>query len=95
VNASGLGGVAGVKAEELEVAGYVDVAAVNAVLSTETSTIYFAAGLEREAMIAAADLGWGGAPLRPMAQAPELRTEDSFDLLVVIGTDRAEPVPEQ
>ena len=90
-NASGLDAVSVSKAAELEAAGYMDVVAVDAVQPSSVSAIYSAPGLDREVFLAAADLHWDGVELLPMALAPEIESTGEFDLLVLIGSDRAAP----
>ena len=88
---SGLDGVSVSKAAELEAAGYMDVVAVDAVQPSSVSAIYSAPGLDREVFLAAGDLHWDGVELLTMALAPEIESTGEFDLLVLIGSDRAAP----
>jgi hypothetical protein len=93
VNASDVGGVAGEHADELEAIGYVDVGAVDAIDPSAVSGVFYAAGLELEALRLREDLGWIPSDVLSQDLMPELDTDSTFDLVVVIGRDRAGPPP--
>ncbi len=90
-NASGIDGVSASIVAELEAAGYIDVAEVAAVQPSSTSAIHFGPGLDRESFLVTADIAWDGVELLAMALAPEIEPPGQYDLLILVGTDRAEP----
>ena len=87
-NASAQAGVATAHAEELQGLGYTDVSPVDSEPSA-TSAVYYEPGFELEAARLATDLGWDPIGLAPMAQLPTLQTEQTFQLVALVGLDRA------
>ena len=86
-NATGIGGVAGAHAEELEGLGYVEVSPVDSEPSAE-SAVYFQPGLEAEAARMADDLGWATSAIAPSADLPVLSTDATFELVALVGLDQ-------
>jgi hypothetical protein len=87
-NGANVAGLAGDTAAQLVASGYVSVSAVNTAL-VDTSTVYFAPGLEGEAARLAADLGIDPAAIAPIEAARPIVPETLVQLLVVLGRDRA------
>jgi hypothetical protein len=88
-NASGVGGVAGAAAERLLAIGYSTVSAVNSSSLEETSVVYYQPELLEEAVRLAVDLGWDPEAVAPVDEMPALDSPQPFQLVAVIGTDRA------
>ena len=82
-------GLAGDVAATLGGLGWTDVHVGNAIVATDTTTIYFAPGLRDEALLLAADLGLAEAELAELPGGPML-ADDSYvagHLTVVLGAD--------
>jgi hypothetical protein len=88
-NASGADGVAGAAAERLLGIGYSTVSAINALSPERTSVVYYQPGLVEQAVRLAADLGWASDAVAPVDEIPALDSPQVFELVAVIGTDRA------
>lgn len=86
-NGANVGGLAGDTASQLVANGYAAVSAVNTAV-VDTSTVYYAPGLEGEAARLAADLGIDPAATAPIEIAPSIDPETLVQLLVVLGRDR-------
>jgi hypothetical protein len=94
VNASGDGGVATALAADLQVLGYGAVSPVDALGPTARSGVFYAPGFELEALRIREDLGWIPGDVLSQDRMPEIESENTFDLVVVIGRDRAEAPPD-
>jgi hypothetical protein len=88
-NANGVPGIAGATASELVAAGYVAARPADALERAATSVVYFRDGLDVEAARLVADLGWDGVELAPLGGLPAIEASGEFDLVVLIGLDRA------
>jgi hypothetical protein len=88
-NASGVNGVAGAAAERLFEIGYSTVSAINASSPEGTSVVYYQPDLLEQAVRLAVDLGWTSDAVAPVDQMPALDSPQVFELVAVIGTDRA------
>jgi len=86
-NASASSGIATATAEALREFGY-DASPVDAE-GAAASRVYYAPGFEREAARIAAQLSWTIRDVGPMTEMPPLLTERTFELVVLIGVDRA------
>jgi hypothetical protein len=87
-NASAQAGVATAHAELLQGEGYAGVSPVDSEPSA-TSAVYYEPGFELEAARLATDLGWDPIGLAPMADLPTLLTDQTFQLVALVGLDRA------
>ena len=86
-NATDQTGVAGNMAAELQALGYANVSPADTA-PADTSTVFYAAGLEGEAARLAVDAGLAATAIAPDDDAPELATPAQFELLLVIGLDQ-------
>jgi hypothetical protein len=87
-NASASGGVATSHAEILRARGYTTVNPVDSEPSPN-SAVYYEPGFELEASRLATDLGWDPIGLAPMSELPTLLTDQTFELVALVGLDRA------
>ena len=88
-NASGVDGVAGAAAGRLLEIGYPTVSAINALSPQATSVVYYQPNLLAEAVRLAVDLGWASEAVAPVDEMPALDSPQVFELVAVIGIDRA------
>jgi hypothetical protein len=89
-NGSNISGAASRNVERLRAIGYTDIAPRNGTTIFEFTTIYFADGLEAEALRLAEDLELLPDFVAPLIDAPEvLDLPEDVQLLAYIGLDRA------
>ena len=89
-NGSNISGAAARNVERLTALGYTDIAPRNGTSIAEFTTVYFADGLEEEALRLAEDLDLLPEFIAPLAEAPQvLELPADVQLLAYIGIDRA------
>ncbi len=90
-NGGAVNGVASATAGALDTEGYSAVQPVDTENPTATTTVYYEPGFQLEAARLASDLSWDPIAIAPISDMPPLATDATFELVAMIGLDKAPP----
>jgi hypothetical protein len=93
VNGTTTANAAGATGAKLKAAGYNVLAATNTTRQATASNVFYEAGYEREARVAAQLLGLPDTAVQPMPTPPPVADTRGANLIVVVGPDLARATP--